>query len=96
MVLSPFGIVAALANLKEGAVCNGMVATAFPSPNRLSTVRSMYVIGPPAAVMFAMAEKFTFFWRANVIGDTIDSVSGLNTGLIVVPVPRNCIIIPLF
>jgi hypothetical protein len=56
----------------------------------------MYVIGPPAAVMFAMAEKFTFFWRANVIGDTIDSVSGLNTGLIVVPVPRNCIIIPLF
>lgn len=53
----------------------------------------VYVIAPGMDV-FVMAGKFTLFKLANVIGDLIVIVLGLNIGSIVTPVPNIFNIIP--
>jgi len=53
----------------------------------------VYVIAPGMDV-FVMAGKFTLFELANVIGDLIVIVLGLNIGSIVTPVPNIFNIIP--
>lgn len=54
----------------------------------------VYMIAPGMDV-FVMAGKFTLFELANVIGDLIVIVLGLNIGSIVTPVPNIFTIIPV-